>query len=112
MPSHTTIAANYVAAQACSVCSSCDAYSFVRALSRKLPVELPDTTPIYSNAEFGLPALAMERDINPTFATILSDRILQPLGTKRTGLLSSDTRLAVTGYLNIYVEGEQAAVGM
>ena len=46
---------------------ACDRDAFVSALGNKLPVNLPDTTPLRSDAAFQLLALAVESATKKSF---------------------------------------------
>lgn len=98
---------------ACTVGASCDAKKFLADLEVQGPTFLAGSTPIVSYAAFQVLALAMERsqaqDGTKNFAEIMHDKLLGPIGAKRTSFIKG--KCGIPG-LNTTMTGEQAALSM
>jgi CubicO group peptidase (beta-lactamase class C family) len=99
-------------AKACTIGRRCNKEAFVSALLSKLPVNLPDTTPIRSDAAFQLLALAVESATRIPFDQSFEDRIGAPLGLTDTHFLKPRMQLFGNGLSNTSMGGEQAALGL
>lgn len=99
-------------ADVCNINGPCDRETFMSALVDRLPVNLPDTTPIRSDAAFQLLALAVESVTNQSFSQTFNDRISKPLGLKSTRFLKSRAPVFGGGLSNTSLEGEPAALGL
>ena len=82
------------------------------ALVNKLPVNLPDSTPLRSDAAFQLLALAVESATKKSFKVAFNDNIAAPIDLKNTHFLGSDSLLFGPGTSNASLPGEQAALGL
>ena len=82
------------------------------ALANKLPVNLPDTTPLRSDAAFQVLALAVESATNKPFEATFNDNIAARIGLKNTQFLAPNSQLFGSGILNASLAGEQAALGL
>ena len=100
------------AANACIIDKACDRDAFVSALINKLPVNLPDTTPLRSDAAFQLLALAVQSATKKSFEATFNDNIVAPIGLENTHFLNPSSRLFGSGISNASLGGEQAAIGL
>ena len=107
-----TIHADLHIAKACSIDKACNRDTFISALANKLPVNLPDTTPLRSDAAFQLLALAAETMTEKSFETTFNDHIATPISLKHTHFLNSKSQLFGDGISNVSLNGEQAALGL
>jgi CubicO group peptidase (beta-lactamase class C family) len=99
-------------ANACTIERPCNKEAFVSALLSKVPVNLPDTTPIRSHTAFQLLALAVESVTKKLFDRSFEDRIHTPLGLRNTHFLKRRMQLFGNGLSNTSLNGEQAALGL
>lgn len=99
-------------AGACHIDEACDKKTFLSAIAKKPPVQLPDTTPIASNAAFQVLALAVEAASGKPFTQLFHDRISHPLGQENTHFLDPKTQLFGNGLTNASLRGDQAALGL
>lgn len=104
--------ADFRSANACNVNERCDRDSFLSAFVDILPVNLPDTTPIRSDAAFQLLALAVESVTKRPFSETFNDRISKPLGLKNTHFFETQSHLLSNGLSNTSLNGEQASLGL
>jgi CubicO group peptidase (beta-lactamase class C family) len=74
-------------ANACTIERPCNKEAFVSALLNKVPVNLPDTTPIQSDAAFQLLALAVESAKKRPFDRSFEDHVRAPLNLSNTHFL-------------------------
>lgn len=83
-------------------------------LGAKLPVYLPDTTPIYSHAAFQLLAFAIEEQCGRPFEDVLRERILSRLNMNDTSLLAdtSSSTIFGKGLSNSSLPGEPASLSL
>jgi len=84
----------------------------VSALANKLPVNLPDTTPLRSDAALQLLALAVESATNKPFEETFNDNIAAPIGLENTHFLRLNSQLFGSGISNTSLAGEQASLGL
>jgi CubicO group peptidase (beta-lactamase class C family) len=91
---------------------ACDREAFVSAIVQKRPVNLPDTTPLRSDAAFQLLALAVESATKKSFDTTFNDKIAAPIGLQNTQFLDPKSQLFGSGMSNASLAGEQAALGL
>jgi len=106
---------NGLTAKTANVCKTnepCARESLVEHLTSLPPIQLPDTTPIYSFAAFELVAQAMEAQYNTSFADLLTERIFNPLKPEYTSLLSPNSSLFGDGLANTSLNGEPASLGL
>ncbi|KAK3704710.1 hypothetical protein LTR37_013684 [Vermiconidia calcicola] len=96
----------------CHIDQRCKQDVFLQAIASTAPVELPGTTPIYSHVGFQLLASAMEAKLGKTFATILTERVLNLLKTSNTDLLHPSTELFGDGLSGLSLTGEPASLGL
>jgi CubicO group peptidase (beta-lactamase class C family) len=99
-------------ADACTIERPCNKEEFVPALLSKVPVNLPDTTPIRSDAALQLLALAVESAKRIPFDQSFEDRIGTPLDLMNTHFLKPRMQLFANGLSNTSLNGEQAALGL
>lgn len=109
---YTTLDTDIRTANACKIDHPCNKETFLSALVNKLPVNLPDTTPIRSDAAFQLLALAVESTSQKKFDSVFHDRVRTPLGLENTHFLAPRTHLFGTGLSNTSLKGEQAALSL
>ena len=70
-----------------STCNStCGRAEFFASFTRRAPVFLPGTTPVYSNAAFQILSYALENITNRTFESILDEGILQAVNMTSSSL--------------------------
>ena len=84
---------------------------FLRDLISRPPVELPDTTPIYSNAAFQLLAFALESKGTP-FSSLIGERVLDPLQMNNSAFLQQDPISTAEKLKSNAIIGEPAALGL
>lgn len=82
------------------------------ALVNKLPVNLPDTTPLRSDAAFQLLALAVEPATKKPFEVAFNDKLTASIGLQNTLFMDPKSQLFGFGVLNASLAGEQAALGL
>lgn len=99
-------------ANICHIDGPCGRDPFLSALIEKLPVNLPDTTPIRSDAAFQLLALAVESVTKQPFSQTFKDRVSKPLCLKSTNFLESKPPVFGGGLSNTSREGEPAGLGL
>lgn len=85
---------------------------FLSSLVQKLPINLPDTTPIFSNAAFQLLAFAVESAGKRPSKEVFEDRLRKPLSLDQTHFLEPETQLFGDGLTNTSLQGEPAALGL
>lgn len=76
------------------------------------PVELPESTPIFSHAAFQLLAVAVEAKSGKPFSEVLTERVLRPLSVKSTGMLATNISIFGDGLRNTSLSGEPASLGL
>lgn len=91
---------------------ACNRDVFLSALINKLPVNLPDTTPVRSDAAFQLLALAFESATKKSFEVAFNDNIAAPIGLQNTRFLGLNSQLFGSDITNASLAGEQAALGL
>lgn len=96
-----------VLAFACSLKSAWDLESFVAAFSRKPPVFLPETTPVFSNAAFQLLGYVLSNVTGMAYDEVLWQSILTPLGMSESGLLGPNSPSFRAEDIDA-IDGEQA----
>jgi CubicO group peptidase (beta-lactamase class C family) len=99
-------------ANACTIERPCNKEAFVSALLNKLAINLPDTSPIRSDAAFQLLALAVESATERPFDLSFEDRVRAPLGLGNTRFLKPQIQIFGNGLSNTSLDGEQAALGL
>jgi CubicO group peptidase (beta-lactamase class C family) len=62
---------------------------FFSWFTKRPPVYLPSTTPVYSNAAYQLLGYALENITNKNFESLLNKSIFTPLNMTRSSLLKS-----------------------
>lgn len=62
---------------------------FFAWFTKRPPVYLPSTTPLYSNAAYQLLSYALEKITNKTFEALLIDTIFTPLDMTRSSLTTA-----------------------
>jgi CubicO group peptidase (beta-lactamase class C family) len=100
------------AANACVIDKACDREAFVSAIVQKRPVNLPDTSPLRSDAAFQLLALAVESATKKSIETTFNDKIAAPIGLQITHFLDRNSQLFGSGISNASLAGEKAALGL
>lgn len=99
-------------ADTCKIDKTCNKDAFLSALIGKLPINLPDTTPLRSNAAFELLALAVESATGELFESTFNNRLATPLSLENTHFLKPQAQLFGKSLSNKTLEGEQASVGL
>ncbi|KAI9720082.1 MAG: hypothetical protein M1828_005810 [Chrysothrix sp. TS-e1954] len=100
----------------CNLTIPCDREEFLAGLTRKPPVFLPGTTPVYSDASFQLLGYLLEDITGKSFETMMNTAIFRPLDMTSTSISRPNTSKAVipdgenaSGWL--YELGDGAAWG-
>lgn len=70
----------------CSIDPTCTRAQFFAGFTKRPPVYLPGTTPVYSNAAFQIFGYVLEAITNRTYASLLQDTVLNPLHMTSTSL--------------------------
>jgi CubicO group peptidase (beta-lactamase class C family) len=70
----------------CSIDPTCTRAQFFAGFTKRPPVYLPGTTPVYSNAAFQILGYVLEAITNRTYASLLQDTVLTPLHMTSTSL--------------------------
>jgi CubicO group peptidase (beta-lactamase class C family) len=105
--------ADFRTANACTIDKACDQKAFVSAIVNKLPFNLPDTTPLRSNAAFQLLAFAVESVTKKPLPTTFNDHIAAPISLDHTDFLNHKSQLfGSDSFTNTSIDGEQAVLGL
>lgn len=70
----------------CSIDPTCTRAQFFAGFTKRPPVYLPSTTPVYSNSAFQILGYVLEAITNGSYSSLLQDSVLSPLSLTSTTL--------------------------